>query len=128
MRKRNRAMNKDEINTLKSELKQFSGGGEFYRNPLFRNYVYTEGVRHLAEQAGAYWLIDYILSNQLDQKLIAQPFQVWKMLVQDDSAAVTVEDGNDNEIICFTIGYTDFPLEEITLWLIDKTLLLPSEY
>ena len=128
MRKRNRAMNKDENNTLKSELKQFSGGGEFYRNPLFRNYVYTEGVRHLAEQAGAYWLIDYILSNQLEPKLIVQPFQVWKMVVQDDSAAVTVEDGNDNEITCFTIGYTDFPLKEITLWLIDKTLLLPSEY
>ena len=121
-------MNKDEINTLKLELKQFSGGGDFYRNPLFRNYVYTEGVRHLAEQAGAYWLIDYILSNQLDPKLIVQPFQVWKMLVQDDSAAVTVEDGNDNQITTFTIGYTDFPLKEISLWLIDKTLLLPSEY
>ena len=121
-------MNKDEINALKLELKQFSGGGDFYRNPLFRNYVYTEGVRHLAEQAGAYWLIDYILSNQLDPKLIVQPFQVWKMLVQDDSAAVTVEDGNDNQITTFTIGYTDFPLKEISLWLIDKTLLLPSEY
>ena len=121
-------MNKDEINRLKLELKQFSGGGEFYRNPLFRDYVYTEGVRHLAEQAGAYWWIDYILSYQLDPKLVVQPFQVWKMVVQDDSAAVTVEDGNDNQIATLTISYTNFPLGEITFWLIDKTLLLPSEY
>ena len=89
-------MNKDEINTLKTELKQFSGGDGFYRNPLFRGYVYTEGVKYLAAQAGAYWLIDYILSHQLEPKLKGQVFQVWKIVVENDSAAVTVEDGNDN--------------------------------
>ena len=121
-------MSNENINNLKHELKQFTGSESYYKNPLFRGYVYTEGVKYLAEQANAYWLIDYILSNQLELKLRSQPFQVWKMVVQDDSAAVTVEDGNDNEIISFTIGYTDFSLEEITLWLVDKTLLLPSEY
>lgn len=121
-------MNKDEINNLKLELKQFSGGCEFYRNPLYKDYVYTEGVRHLAERAGAYWLMDYILSYQLDPKLVVQPFQVWKLVVQDDSGTVTIEDGNDNKIATLSLNYTDFPLDEITLWLIDKTLLLPSEY
>ena len=121
-------MNNDEINTLKTELKHYGGADIFYRNPLFRGYVYTEGVKYLAEQAGAYWLIDYILSHQLEPKLKKQPFQVWKMTVQDDSAAVTVEDGNDNIITSLTIEFTDFPLEEMTLWLVEKTLMLPSEY
>ena len=121
-------MNQQEINTLKAELKQFTGSDNFYRNPLFKGYVQTEGVTHLAEQAEAYWLIDYILSYQLDPTLVVEPFQVWKMIVQNNSAVVTVEDGNKNEIANLTIDYTDFPLEEITLWLVDKTLLLPSEY
>jgi hypothetical protein len=121
-------MDKTDIAVLKAELKNYGGADRFYRNPLFRGYVYTEGVKYLAEMTEAYWLIDYILSNQIDLKLIMQPFQVWKMVVQDDSAAITVEDGNDNEIASFTIGYTDFPLEEIILWVVDKTLLLPSEY
>lgn len=121
-------MNNDEINRLKTELRYFSGSEQYYRNPLFGGYVYTEGVQHLAEQAGAYWLIDTILSHQLEPKLKGQPFQVWKMTVQDDSAAVTVEDGNDNIITSLTIEFTDFPLEEMTLWLVDKTLMLPSEY
>ena len=121
-------MNHENTNRLKLELKQFTGSESYYQNPLYRGYVYTEGVKHLAEQAEAYWLIDYILSYQLDPKLVIQPFQVWKLTVKDNSAAVTVEDGNDNEIASLTINYTDFPLEEMTLWLVDKTLLLPSEY
>jgi len=121
-------MNNDEINTLKTELRYFTGGDEFHRNPLFGNYVYTDGVKYLAAKAGAYWLIDYILSHQLEPKLKGQLFQVWKMTVQDDSATVTVEDGNDNIITSLTIEFTDFPLEEITLWLVEKTLMLPSEY
>ncbi len=128
MKVRNRAMNNDNINILKNELKQFTGSENCYQNPLFRGYVYTEGVKHLAKQAEAYWLIDYVLSHQLDPKVKVYPFQTWKLITQDNSATVTVEDGNKNEIASFTIGYTDFPLEEITLWLVDKTLLLPSEY
>ena len=46
----------------------------------------------------------------------------------NNSATVTVEDGNDNIITSLTIEFTDFPLEEMTLWLVEKTLMLPSEY
>ena len=121
-------MEKSDIAVLKAELRQFTGSETFYSSSLYRGYVYTEGVKHLAGEAEAYWLIDYILSYQLDPNLTEQPFQVWKMTVQDNSATISVEDGNDKNIATFSIAYTDFPLEEITLWLIDKTLLLPSEY
>lgn len=116
------------ISALKAELRQFTGSEIFYQNPLFKGYIYTEGVKHLAERAEAYWLIDYVFSHQLDPKRVVQPFQSWEMLVEDNRATVMVEDGNKNKIGSFTIGYTDFPLEKITLWLVDKTLLLPSEY
>jgi len=114
---------------LLQELKQFSGSEQFYRNPLFQKFVYTEGVKHLAEQAGAYWLIDHIFSNQYDLYLSVEEFQVWKITVQeDDSASIQVEDGNGRTIKTYELGFTDFPLHEFELWFINGALLLPNEY
>lgn len=117
------------MHDLKNELKQFTGSEVFFRNPLFSRFVFTEGVQYLAERAGAYWLIDYVFSYQHDEQIKVQPFQVWIVRVRDDrSADIMVEDGNKNQVRQFRLEYTDFPLKEFTLWFIDGTLLLPSEY
>lgn len=122
-------MPKQENHSLKSELRHFCGSDQFYRNPLFKGYVYTEGVQHLAEQGECYWLIDYIFSHQLEPQLKAQPFQVWKIHVNEkDQAVFTVEDGNKEQVMQRHLGYADFPFQHFTLWLVDKTLMLPSEY
>lgn len=122
-------MNRQDITTLKAELRQFTGSEQVFYNPLFRQYRYTEGVKYLAEKAGAYWLLDHIFANQMLDVLKSQPFQVWKITVNDDqSACISVEDGNDHELTFFHLGYTDFPLPEFSLWFVDETLLLPSEY
>ncbi len=122
-------MKKEDTGRLKAELRQFTGTEQYYYNPLFKDFKYTDGVKFLAERAGAYWLLDYIFSNQPHRSLKGETFQVWKVRVnQDDSATLTVEDGNDNVLTTFRIEYTDFPLEEFNLWLIDKVLILPSEY
>lgn len=113
---------------LLEELSQFTGTEQWYRNPLFRNYVYTDGVKYLAEKAGAYWLIDYIFSNQLTPKIRKEEFQNWKVKTNNNSAIIRVEDGRDNLIQKFKLEYTDFPFEEFNLWFTDNTLLLPSEY
>jgi hypothetical protein len=36
----------------------------------------------------------------------------------------------DKEDVAFTqmIGYSDFPLDKITIWVMDGIILLPSEY
>ena len=117
------------MSNLLVDLKQFSGSDRFFRHLLFRRYLYTEGVQYLADHAGAYWLIDYIFSQQTDKKIIGHPFQVWTIKVKDDGrAAIHVEDGNDHLIKRFRIDFTDFPLKTFSLWFIDETLLLPSEY
>ena len=122
-------MDKQELGAFKAELREFTGSETFYRHSFARSYVYTEGVQYLARKAGAYWLLDYIVTNQVLDVLKDQPFQVWKITVHENqSARIAVEDGNDNELTFFHLDYTDFPLEEFTLWLVDKTLLLPSEY
>lgn len=117
------------MTNLIQELQQFTGSEKVYRNPLFGKFVYTEGVQFLAQKAGAYWLIDYILSNQIDEKIKALDFQAWKIKVSDNkSAVILLEDGDCNLVKDFKLVFTDFPLKEFTLWLYNNTLLLPNEW
>lgn len=123
---------------LQSNLAHFSGGGKHYRH-WTKRIVYTEGVQYLAEQAGAYWLIDLIASHQHKAKLRLEEFQVWILTVnrtppQGKPMAYarcfpdTPEPGNANQLCVQGISYTDFPLDEIKLWLVNGVLMLPSEY
>ncbi len=43
---------------LEDELEQFYGTEKWYRH--FTGLVYTDGIKYLAENAGAYWLIDLV--------------------------------------------------------------------
>ena len=116
---------------LQQALKQFYGSETFYRHPMNRNIVYTEGVKYLAEHGKAYWLIDDIcFAYQTDQDISKMPFQTWILTKnkEGEGATLRLEDGNGNPIKSFDITFTTFPLPIITLWLIDGTLLLPSEY
>ena len=47
---------------LREQLATFTGSELFYVHPLNRKVVYTEGVRFLAQAAGAFWLIDAMAS------------------------------------------------------------------
>lgn len=117
------------MNNLIQELGQFTGSETVYRHPLFRKFVYTEGVQFLAQKAGAYWLVEYIFSHQLNAKIKMEEFQVWKIKVEEGHRAlIWVEDGNNNLVESFKLEFTDFPLPEFTLWFSNNTLLLPSEW
>ncbi len=114
---------------LQAELKHFTGSEQIFYNPLFPKFRYTEGVKYLAQETHCYWLLDYIFSNQHCEELQQNPFQVWKLKVaQDNTAIITVEDGNKNQVKSFKLEFTDFPLEQFDLWFIEGTLILPSEY
>ncbi len=113
---------------LLADLQQFTGTTQWYKHPLFSKFVYTDGIRFLASNAGAYWLLEFIFSNQMLPKIRAEGFQVWKIKVADSKATIDVEEGNDKVIKTFKVSYTDFPLENFTLWFINGALLLPSEY
>ena len=118
------------MTNLETELQQFCGGSEtFYRHPFMRKFIYTAGVQYLAEKGGAYWLIDYVFSNQIDPKIKDQPFQAWIIKVKENkTATITVEDGDKQVVKRFNLSFTDFPIEKFSLWFIDNTLLLPCEY
>jgi len=117
-----------EKDRITSELAMHIGSLERTRH-YTRRFVYTPGVEHLASVARAYWLIDLIASLCRNPNLAGEEFQVWKLSVHEDrSATLVVTDGNDHELKRREIHRTDFPLDEISLYLTDDTLLLPSEY
>lgn len=113
----------------KSDLAHFTGTTSWYTTPLSRQITYTDGVQHVAEHGGAVWLVTDIIAAQHIPKVVKQPFQVWTLKVNPDrSAQLICEDGNGNLVHEQKYRSTDFPLDEITMWMTDNTILLPSEY
>jgi hypothetical protein len=110
-------------------LAQFTGTERWYRHWAAPKITYTDGVKYVAETAGAFWLLDEIVFAQRISKISSEEFQVWKLAVSSNAVAIlTCEDGNDNEVYRQLIPYTDFPEPEIALWLTNNVILLPSEY
>jgi hypothetical protein len=111
---------------IQENLGMFTGTEHYYKH---LGIMITDGVKYLAESAGAYWFVDLISSYQFSPEVKDEKFQVYKLEVKaDKSAIVEISDGNFNILITQEIEYTDFPLVEIKLYCIDKICLLPSEY
>ena len=113
----------------KEDLSQFTGTEQWYRHGIARKVLYTDGAKHVAESAGAYWLIDEIAFAQAIRQVAAEGFQLWKLKVSPDhSATLACEDGNSKIVFTKGIEFTDFPLDEIAFYFTDNVLMLPSEY
>lgn len=110
------------------DLSGFTGSATMYRHGMMRSITYTEGVQHLAEKTGSYWLLDKIAAMQLDPAFKAQSFQVWRIRVNGTKGAIRVEDGNGSNFWSEDLDYTDFPEGQLDVWFTDNTILLPSEY
>lgn len=127
---------------LVEQLRQFTGSELFYRHPFNRQVVYTEGVRFLAEQAEAFWLIDAIASYFGTPRMRAaiaadgrlEDLQFWSLRVEPNGRACLVcqADSGEPAAIVQNVPFTDFPLARIDVWAGFNgefwTLYLPSEH
>lgn len=113
------------------DLAQFRCTDNYYQHWL-RRFVYTDGVRHVAEEGGAYWLIDAIASYQpkLLKDQMLQEFQHWILNVDliNQKAQLICERDNNDVVLTQDIEFTDFPLEQIRFYVVSNVLMLPSEY
>lgn len=109
-------------------LSQFTGTGCYYR--LSRLCVITDGVKYLADTAGAYWLLDVAASYLLELGT-EDWFVLVRLCVQDGSAVLTLEDGNGQLRAQQQIPCTDFPIQQQLIyaaWDSEQwVLMLPSE-
>lgn len=125
---------KAQVNEIKENLQTFSGTNFFYQIPLLKTR-FTDGLKYLSEVAECFWLItdtSVIAKSLMNRsKFITIDF---KKLPQEEretkgfDAEIIYSDGNDN--ILEKQGYraTDFPLDELRLYFVNDTLMLPSEY
>jgi hypothetical protein len=68
-----------------ADLDQFTGSEHWYRHALVPSLLFTDGAKHVADAAGAYWLLDEIALAQRHQKAVAaEEFQVWILKVSAD--------------------------------------------
>ena len=125
-----------------ADLRQFTGSLERFRHPLNPRVIYTPGVQFLAEQAGAYWLLDVIASYygspQMAQAIAADArladMQFWRLDVHETGGATVVcrADSGEEPAIRQDIRFTDFPLDHADVWAAFDgrfwTLYLPSEH
>jgi len=122
-------------------LSQHCGSLKRFRYGFMKSFLFTEGVQDLAEQAGAYWLIDLVASHQVVPKVKREPFQLWSLRKLPEGAknAAVAEcrrDSGEKAICKQLIPYTDFPFPsgDVFEWYVcdneigGKTMLLKSEY
>jgi hypothetical protein len=123
---------------LEANLPHFTGTESYtnLRYPWLRSrFLLTDGAKYLAETAKAFWLMDAIASHQTNKQVAAEPFQVWKLTVNEQKqATLTCTDGNEAVLVRQEIPYADFPLAKITLYaeqsdyLAGQVVMLTSEY
>ena len=111
------------------DLTQFTGTTAYYR--ISKRFLLTDGTKYLSENAACFWLMDAVASQLLEIG-VEDWFVLVRLKCQQAQATLHFEDGNGHEHAQQAIGYTDFPLNGITLYACwdgeHWVLMLPSEY
>ena len=104
----------------------------FYQIPLLRTR-FTDGLKYLANVADCFWLITdtSVIAKSLMNRSEFIDFKRLSEEKQDFTgyeAEIIYTDGNDT--VLEKQGYlsTDFPLDELRLFFVNDTLMLPNEY
>ena len=118
-----------EATAIRSALSTFIGTTEYYRH--WSGMRYTDGVKFLADEAKAHWLLDVIASWQ--PEALRDPwlreFQLWELFVREDRSATAVcSRDSEDEAFRQEIASTTFPLDYVRLYVEGGVLLLPSEH
>jgi len=110
-------------------IRQSHGTDAYHRFSPIPDYpIITDGVLAVAETADCFWLLDIIGSYQGNAEL-GNVCQVWTLDVNHENGSAIVRGYNDETlIITQDIPYTDFPLDELKLYLMNGVIFLLSEH
>lgn len=111
---------------IEAALRNFTRSDNYHRHAAFS---YTDGVKFLADEAGAYWLFDHIASRQkrARREKPLRVFQAWHLTVNGTRAVLACLTRDGVEVFGEEIAFTAFPLGEVALHLEDGVLRLPWE-
>ena len=119
--------NNMDIETLQS----FRGTSKYHEHASigYNRILLTDGCNFVRERFEAYWLFDLILSYQSFVKFQNNTFQVWRLEKQKGGAwLISCTDGNDMVLLVQELEYSDFPIDDFKIWVVDGIAMLPTEY
>lgn len=114
-------------------MTEYNADTYYVFNRLCPTWIATCGVMTLAEEKGAYWLLDVIASYTISQEVKnADYLKIIKVILNGEGGCTfTIEDEISGVLVTQEIPYTDLD-EDVKLWAItdeERTIvLLPSEY
>jgi len=124
----------EEQEQLKEALAQFYGTEKFYSIAMIKTR-FTDGIKYLAEQTNCFWLVTdtSIMAKSLMDKSCFITIDFKKNLNEERNiscpdAVITYGDGNGHDLCSQEYYVTDFPFDELRLFFVDGTLMLPGEY
>ena len=126
-----KSKNMIDPNELQNELKNFYGSETRYQYTfLWVKLYYSEGCHFLFQKSESFWLINLIASWQDEILDTDKDFQVWELKqMESKSWVITCTDGNMRILCKQEIEYSDFPITSgFKIWVVDRMLMLPSEY
>jgi hypothetical protein len=118
------------------DFDQFTGSETVTRH-WTRCMVYTDGMQYVAEEAGAYWLLDALASYQGEPAFKGEAFQLWVLTVTNRTAVLESWTDTPNRrgsrlLVKQEIEHTDFPLPRFECYVIagehGPTAMLKTEY
>lgn len=123
---------------LQNVIDNYLGGSEGRtRHPFNRRFIYTEGVKAVADSAGAYWLLDIVATEVApialrlwDEVGDGQTF-LHVTVYDDQSCGLKLDDGNGMYGTVHwqrALEYTNFPVGKWVFYLfMDGILEAPRE-
>ncbi|WP_179376300.1 DUF6876 family protein [Winogradskyella wichelsiae] len=125
---------KTQVNKIKADLQHFCGTEMVFKIPLIGTRL-TDGLKYLANEAECFWLIKdaSVIAKSLSHRseFITINFKRLPEKEQFEKqceAIINYSDGNGTIFETHRYSVTDFPLDELRLFFVDNTLVLPSEY
>lgn len=109
-------------NEIKTNLRHFTGTTKYHKlSSLFPNFLLTDGAKFLAVECEAYWFLELIASYQGDRRIrncshFKEGPQFWTLKVKDSEGVATCEWNEGETVFKQEIPYTDFPLEEVRVY------------
>ncbi|MGB0871351.1 MAG: DUF6876 family protein [Flavobacteriales bacterium] len=115
--------------SILNKLANCCGSQIFTVHPTMNGVIYSEGVKTVVDECQANWLLLHFgMIIPFNEALMNEDFLTITMLVVDNKAKIVYDDGNDNVLHIEEIGFTNFPLDKITIWFDTKVLYLPQEH
>lgn len=111
-----------------TDLDNFYGTENYFFNPLFKNWRYTDGVKFVSDN-GAAWLVTDILAHlMLNKKVKNEEFLAISFKVNPDKTGTLLfDDGNDKVLLRHDYDFTDLPFD-LKFYATNNVLMLSSEY